>query len=148
MTSPLALLKSRKTEIIADQVAELPVPLWTRPSLRLRITPVEHEVITRQWGKIEEAKGGARSPIALHANAAIVAKATTAVLIGDGEDQAEMPLHSPDLREALGLAEKATGVEVIRAMCLRDADVIALGSAVAKHSGYADEVAAESLRGE
>src|SRR4051794_20129240 len=104
--SLLAGLAARKAELQAEQVTDLPVPLWTNPTLRLRVTPVDHAILQGIHFRAEKAgKGRAAGEAQMNANAAILVAATTEVLIGDGDDEASMPVNSPALIEALQLPE-------------------------------------------
>ena len=146
--SLLDVLAARKAELQAEQVVDIPVPLWTSPVLRLRIKPVDHPVLKGIMARAEKARGKAAGEADLNAHAAIVVSACVAVLIGDGDDESEFPLTSPMLVEALQLPEGSTGVTVVRGMVLRDGDVVALSNAVFRHSGYAGEALEEFLAGE
>jgi hypothetical protein len=139
-------LLARREELVAEQVRDLPVPLWDRPSMTLRVKVVDHDMIFRQLQKIEKSQVGARSEAMLNAHAAILSAAVTEVLLGEGDEQATVTL--PDLVEPLGLSEKASGAQVLRAALLRDADVLTLAGAVMRHSGYTDDEVEDKLAGE
>jgi hypothetical protein len=148
MAAPSILegLRARRDELVAEQVRDLAVPLWDKPTMTLRVKVVDHEMIYRQLQKIEKSPVGARSEAMLNAHAAILSAAVTDVLLGEGDDQATVTL--PDLIEPLSLSEKASGAQVLRAALLRDADVLTLAGAVMKHSGYTDAEVEDKLAGE
>lgn len=136
--SLLAGLAARKAELQADQITELSVPLWSNPTLRLRVKPVEHPIVQGIMARADKVKGRAAGEAALNANAAVLVAACVEVVIGDGDDEAVMELGSPLLVEALGLPEGSHATVVVRALMVRDADVLALGNAAMKHSGYGE----------
>lgn len=148
MAAPSILegLRARRDELVAEQVRDLAVPLWDRPSMTLRVKVVDHDMIFRQLQKIEKSAVGARSEAMLNAHAAILSAGVVEVLLGEGDEQASITL--PDLIEPLGLPEKASMAQVLRAALLRDADVLTLAGAVMKHSGYTDADVEEKLAGE
>lgn len=144
--SLLAGLAARKAELQAEQVVDLPVPQWTNPSLRLRVKPVEHTILQGIQFRAEKVKGTKAGEAQLNANAAILAAATTEVLFGEGDGEASFSLESPDLVEALDLPEKSHATAVVRALVLRDGDLVALATAAVRHSGY--EELQETFAGE
>jgi hypothetical protein len=148
MAAPSLLegLKARRDELVAEQIRDLPVPLWDRPTMTLRVKVVDHEMIFRQLQKVEKSPIGARAETMLNAHAAILSAAVDSVLLGEGDDQATVGLV--DLIGPLELDEKASGAQILRAALLRDADVLSLSSAVMKHSGYTDAEVEEKLAGE
>ena len=145
--SLLDALAARKAELQAQQVTTIPVPLWDNPTIRVRVKCVDHERLSRIMLRMQKAKGGALSKATLNAHAAIVEAATVAVILG-GDGDAELELSSPDLVSALELPEGSTPIDVVRALCLREADVIALSDAVFKHSGYAQDDIEDDFAGE
>jgi hypothetical protein len=144
--SMLEGLRARRDELAQEQVRDLAVPRWENPKAALKIKPIDHDLIKRQLGRIEKAKAGARAAVEVSANAAIIATATTAVVLGEGDGEAVVPLA--DLAEPLGLSSDATGAEIIQAFMLTDGDVISCAGAVMKHSGYAQRDLDDELAGE
>ena len=145
--SPLEHLKSIRDSLVAEQLHEVAVPGWEHPvPLKLRIKPVDHGTFRRIMAVVQRAPKNQAAEAELNANAAVVGSAIVKVLIGDGDGQAEVSWE--DLRPSLELSETATVGQVVRAVCLRDGDVIALAEAVMKHSGYSATAADEMYAGE
>lgn len=143
----LAGLRARRDELAAEQIRDLTVPRWENPAAALRIKPIDHALIKRQLGRIEKAKTqAARDALEIPANAAIVAAATTAVVLGEGDGEAVLDLS--DLAEPLGLPEDATGAEIIQVLLLTEGDITACAGAVIRHSGYTERDVDEELAGE
>lgn len=148
MVDYLAGLAARREELLAESTADLPVPLWDAPRLVLVVRPIEHAQIKRQLARIEKATVGAQAGVELAANATIIAAAVDEVVIGEGDGQARLKLY--DLRDALGFDEdaKVDADQIVRKLCLRDGDVMALAAAVIRHSGYEQAEVEEKLKGE
>ena len=145
-SSPLDFLKGRREALLAEQLHDMQVPLWNMPVLRLRIKPVDHGTFARIMKVAGKAPTSQMAEAQLNGNAAIIAAALVKVLIGDGEDRAEVDWQ--DMLESMGLPETATCTSLVRALCLRDGDVLSLAEAVMKHSGYSQTAADEALAGE
>jgi hypothetical protein len=142
-------LKARREEILAALVEDVPVP--GLPGVVLRVRPVGHDVISRQLARREKAKTpDARAEVDLAANAAIIAAAVAAdgVVFGAGGDEEEVHTLKDVADVLLPDAEKVSGADTVRALFLRDGDVLVVGGKVMRQSGYADAEADESLQGE
>jgi hypothetical protein len=146
--SLLGQLRARREELVAAQTETITVPGWTNPAMRLRIEPVAHPVISRIQERAKNAPHRLKGEAELNANAAVVATAVTSVLIGDGEDRAEVDLNTPDFLASFDLDESPQGADVIRAICLRDGDVVTLALAVLEHSGYGQDAIEGAFAGE
>ena len=147
--SPLDQLKARREELLAEQIFDIPVPRWLNPTLQLQIKPVDHSTFRRIIGIQERAAKGPKQQVGeseLNANAAMVGAALVKVLIGDGDERAEVDWQ--DMIPSLGISETSSVTEVVRAICLRDGDVLTLASTVLKLSGYSTESIDEAFAGE
>jgi hypothetical protein len=147
-TDYLAGLLARREELVAAATKDLPVPLWEKPRMVLRVRPIEHTQIKRQLARIEKASHGAQAGVDLAANATIIAAAVDEVLIGEGDGRVRLKLY--DLKASLGFDEdaKVDGADLVRKLCLRDGDVMSLAAAVIRHSGYEEAEVDEALAGE
>jgi hypothetical protein len=144
----LAGLLARREELVAEAVADLPVPRWENPRLVLRVKPVEHRQIRAQLDRVSKTSNGKQAEAEVDANATLIAQAVEEVLIGEGAGQARVKLY--DLKEALGFDpdEKIEMARVVRKLCLTDGDVMSLAQAVVQHSGYKQASVDEALAGE
>lgn len=148
--SPLDALKARREELVAEAAAtEIPVPGWSSPSIRLRIHPVEHPTLRKLGMRVEKAKGDAKANADLVSSAGVIFAATDVVVIGDGDDAAELGLADPRLAESLAVPADSAPLTVLRALCLgKDGTILSLAARIQAHSGYADLEADGSLAGE
>ena len=154
--SILDQIAARRKALAEEKHTLIEIPTWGsngHPRAWFRVQPVDIKMIDRFRSKAAKAKGPDMAAAVLAGNASIVAAGATEVLIGEGDDQATFTLDSPDLLTALGIPEAASKAQVVMALVGNDvtgADgyVIALSDAVQRHSGYAAEVAEESLLGE
>lgn len=139
-------LKARRDAIAVDNFKDIPVPLV--PDLYLRIRTLDHEFLEKQRRRLDKASTGARAAVEINVNAAIIGAATSEVLIGIGDDQESYDLLGPEIREEFSLDERASAAEAVRALLLRDGDVVTLAAAVMDHSGYSVRAIDEALAGE
>ena len=136
----------------AERIGDLRIPGWDRPSLVLRIQPLDHPTIRRIRARIPTVRGKVEriAEAEVQANAALVAAATVGVMVGSGGP--EVPLTegviwdlAADLAEQKGMNEPQGPTDVIRTLAFRDGDILAMATRVGEHSGYArEEIDAEA----
>lgn len=135
----------------AELVVDLPIPTWGtagHPPAWLRVKPVDHAFMDRQRKRIEKAKGPGVAYVEIDANAAIIAAAVVEFVVGEpGDSQAIFALDNPQLLATLKLPEDAGNAGVVRKLLKTDGAVFSMSSAVVRHSGYAEEIAAETVSG-
>jgi hypothetical protein len=102
--------------------------------------------------KQQKAKMPEQQSEALLAGFAVIIAAGVAdgggVIFGLGEEDEEVHTLADIAEELLPDIEKPSGAAAVRALLLRDADVITVGRAVMAHSGYRDAEADEVFAGE
>ena len=151
MSGLLDQLAARKAELVAELVTDIPIPQWDRPTLHLRVQPVDHTMLRSALAPIDKVKGGSRAlaQAEKQAHATVIAHATLAVIMDRGQvDEAEVPLSNPELRVTFGLSESSSSADVVRCLMLRDGDLLAVSNAVAQFSGYSAEDLETSFAGE
>ena len=149
--SILDMIGAWEEQSTAELVVDLPIPTWGtggHPPAWLRVRPIDHTYLDRQRKRIEKAKGPAVALVEVEANAAIIAAAVVEFVVGEpGDSQAVFGLDNPALLAKLKLPEDAGNAAVVKKLLKTDGAVFAMSSAVVRHSGYAEEIAAEAVSG-
>ena len=156
MASILDQIKARQAALLAKSTTDLPIPTWGthgHPKAWLRVHPVDADFSEKQRAKALKVPAAGQARAALHAQAVIIAKATEAVLIGEGAEQASFTLDDPDLLAALGIPDCKSNAEAVQALVGNsvtgaDGYLVAMSDAIARHSGHAAEVVEEEVQGD
>ncbi len=155
--SILASLKERRQQVLEEQVLTLPVPRWSNPELVVRYKPVEHHFIRAAQDRLAKAPKDKRYELEVDGNADILIRGCLAVVaVIDGveyslhpdDPNGEPTVFDADLASSLGLEDRATARQVVRALFLTQGDILSAAQSLVQWSGYKETEADATLQGE
>jgi hypothetical protein len=155
--SILGSLKERRQQVLEEQVHILPVPRWENPTIIVKYKPVEHGFIRRGQEAIKKAPKQKQFEIEIDVNADVLIRGCTAIVavidgveysLRPGDPNGEPTVFDRDLAENLGLDDRATARQVVRALFLTHGDILSAANSVIQFSGYRDTEADAAVQGE
>lgn len=155
--SILASLKERRQQVIEEQVLTLPVPRWTNPEIVVRYRPVEHSYIRAAQDRLAKAPKDRRYEMEVDGNADILIRGCIEVVaVIDGEEYSLRPddphgeptVFDSDLASNLGLDDRTTARQVVRALFVTQGDILSAAQSLIQWSGYKETEADATLQGE
>lgn len=156
--SILGSLKERRQQVFEEQVLRLPVPRWENPEIVVKYRPVEHTLIRQTQTKVENIKDKAKKFEAeVDGNADLLIRGCVAVVaIVDGREYSfrlgdphgEPTVFDMELAANLGLSDRATAREVVRALFIAEGDIMSASQALVQFSGYRETEADSTVSGE
>lgn len=156
--SILGSLKERRQQVLEEQVLRLPVPRWDNPEIVVKYKPVEHTLIRQTQTRVEGIKDKAKKFEAeVDGNADLLIRGCVAVVaVVDGKEYSLRPddphgeptVFDMDLAVNLGLGDRATAREVVRALFISQGDIMSASQALVQFSGYRETEADSTVAGE
>lgn len=156
--SILGSLKERRLEVFNAQELRLPVPRWDNPEIVVKYKPVDHKLIRKTQDKVEGIKDKDKKFQAeIDGNADLLIRGCVAVVaIVDGKEYSLRPddphgeptVFDMDLAQNLGLGDRVTAREVVKALFIAEGDIMSASQALVQFSGYRETEADSTVSGE
>lgn len=156
--SILGSLKERRQQVLEEQVLTLPVPRWEDPAISVKYKPVEHTLIRQTQTRVDGIKDKAKKFEAeVDGNADLLIRGCVAVvaILGGREyslrpddPHGEPTTFDGDLAQNLGLGDRASAREVVRALFIAQGDIMSASQALVQFSGYRETEADATVAGE
>lgn len=156
-TSIFGKLEQQREQVVSEQTKVLRVQRWHDPDIYVRYKLVDHEIIRRALGKIDDAKKADKGKIELEANCDVLIAGCVEVWgeldgnrysLNPDDVHGEYTTFDSDLGRNLGLSEQCTARQVVRRLFLSDGDVLATAGTIIAWCGYSqDEIDGEIDKG-
>lgn len=156
--SLLGSLKERRQQVLEEQELRLPVPRWTNPEIVVKYKPVDHSLIRKTQDRVEGIKDKTKKFAAeVDGNADLLIKGCVAVVaivdgreysLKPGEPHGDPTVFDPDLAENLGLGDRVTAREIVKALFIVEGDIMSASQALVQFSGYRETEADSTVSGE